>query len=59
VGGVFLGKSGRVFFGEEWEGFWGGMRGGFWEEWEGVLLNVSVLGWKKKREVLHRKFTAV
>ena len=24
----------------------------------GVLLNVSVLGWEKKREVLHRKFTA-
>ena len=31
----------------------------FWEEWEGVLLNVSVLDWEKKREVLHSKFTAV
>jgi hypothetical protein len=31
----------------------------FWEEWEGVLLNVSVLGWEKKRDVLHSKFTAV
>jgi hypothetical protein len=25
----------------------------------GVLLNVSVLGWEKKREVLRSKFTAV
>jgi hypothetical protein len=31
----------------------------FWEECEGVSLNVSVLGWEKKREVLHSKFTAV
>ena len=31
----------------------------FWEEWEGDLLNVSVLGWEKKREVLHSKFTAL
>jgi len=29
-----------------------------WEEWEG-LLNVSVLGWGKKLQVLHSKFTAV
>jgi len=31
----------------------------FWEEVEGDLLNVSILGWEKKREVLHSKFTAV
>jgi hypothetical protein len=31
----------------------------FWEELKGVLLNVSVLGLEKKREVLHYKFTAV
>ena len=31
----------------------------FREEWEGDLLNVSVLGCKKEREVLHSKFTAI